>query len=84
MTKQEFIDALSQKLSEDLDESGVYSETSYYIGYIDAETAKGRTEEEVTAELGDPILIASRNRSSKKHSGICRCTAFIYIACNRR
>ena len=58
MTKQEFIDALSQKLSEDLDESGVYSETSYYIGYIDAETAKGRTEEEVTAELGDPILIA--------------------------
>lgn len=58
MTKQEFIDALSQKLSEDLDEQAVYNETRYYIGYIDAETAKGRAEEEVTAELGDPILIA--------------------------
>ena len=58
MTKQEFIDALSMKLSEDLDAGSVYNETRYYIGYIDAETAKGRTEEEVTEELGDPILIA--------------------------
>jgi hypothetical protein len=36
----------------------------YYSGYIDAELRRGRTEEEVTRELGDPVLLA------RKHSVI--------------
>ncbi len=68
MTKQEFIDALSEKLREDFDEQAVYNETRYYIGYIDAETAKGRAEEEVTAELGDPILIARNIADSPRNA----------------
>ncbi|MCR5294814.1 MAG: DUF1700 domain-containing protein [Lachnospiraceae bacterium] len=67
MTKQEFIDALSAKLSEDLDETSVYNEMQYYAGYIDAELARGRSEEEIIGELGDPILIA-RNISESPRS----------------
>ena len=31
---------------------------NYYDGYISDEVSKGKTEEEVTAELGDPWVIA--------------------------
>ncbi len=68
MTRQEFIDTLAEKLSEDFDPQAVMSETRYYIGYIDAEIAKGRTEEEVTAELGDPILIARNIADSPRNA----------------
>lgn len=58
MTKEEFLYALKSKLSEDLSESEIASELRYYEGYIDAEVSKGKSEEEATEQLGDPILIA--------------------------
>ena len=60
MTKEEFLNALGNKLSEDLSESEIVSELRYYEGYIDAEVSRGKSEEEATDQLGDPILI-SRN-----------------------
>ena len=58
MNKEEFLQGLSEKLSEDLSPGDVEEQVAYYRGYIDGELKKGRTEEEATFELGDPILIA--------------------------
>ena len=58
MTKQEFINALSAKLYEELPTAAVLDQIRYYEGYIDGEMAKGKTEEQVTDELGDPAVLA--------------------------
>lgn len=58
MTRQEFIDALSVRLSEGKSTSEVLGLVQYYQGYIDGEISRGRTEEEVLDDLGDPLLIA--------------------------
>lgn len=58
MTKREFINALGNKLREGMTPSQIISQVRYYEGYIDGEIAKGKTEEEAVADLGDPILIA--------------------------
>lgn len=58
MTKNEFLDALARVLNRELSESEVRSNISYYADYIDQQTAGGRSEAEVLAELGDPRLIA--------------------------
>ena len=59
MNKQEFLDALAAKLSEEIpNPAEVADQVSYYEGYIDSEIADGKDEETVTDELGDPILIA--------------------------
>lgn len=58
MTKQEFLSALGEKLKEGMTSAQIISQVRYYEGYIDGEIAKGKTEEEAVADLGDPILIA--------------------------
>jgi hypothetical protein len=58
MTKQEFIREMGGKLSEELSRDDVLCRLQYYSGYIDAELRRGRTEEEVTRELGDPVILA--------------------------
>lgn len=58
MTKAEFLEGLRKALGNDLDRATVQENVSYYDGYISDEVRKGRTEEEVTAELGDPWVIA--------------------------
>lgn len=58
MTRQEFLAKLGEALENDLSGSIVQENVDYYNTYILEETAKGRAEEEVTAELGDPWAIA--------------------------
>ncbi len=58
MTKNEFLEGLRKALGNDLDRATVQDNVNYYNGYISDEVSKGRTEEEVTAELGDPWVIA--------------------------
>lgn len=58
MTKMEFLEGLKKALGNDLDRATVQENVNYYDGYISDEVNKGRTEEEVTAELGDPWVIA--------------------------
>lgn len=58
MTKHEFIIKLQEALENDLDVSAVRENVNYYSGYIDDEMRKGRSEEEVLDELGDPWVIA--------------------------
>ena len=58
MTKQEFLDELALRLREEGAERLVAENVDYYRSYIDEEVAKGRREEEVLSELGNPALIA--------------------------
>ncbi len=58
MNKTEFLGGLAEKLSEDLSPDAVEEQVNYYRGYIDGELSKGRSEEDITFDLGDPILIA--------------------------
>ncbi|MBQ7358576.1 MAG: DUF1700 domain-containing protein [Lachnospiraceae bacterium] len=58
MTKQTFLDELRMALSGKLGSSQIESHARYYEEYINAEIRRGKTEEEVLRELGNPRLIA--------------------------
>ena len=58
MDKREFLSQLRGALAYELPPQLVESNLSYYRGYIEEELRKGRRQEEVLAELGDPKLIA--------------------------
>lgn len=58
MSKQQFLDELAARLREEGAELLVAENLNFYRSYIEEEVAKGRSEEEVLAELGNPALIA--------------------------
>lgn len=58
MKKEEFLRGLKEALSGDVPPSVVRENLRYYDDYIRAEVQKGRSEQEVVEELGDPRLIA--------------------------
>lgn len=58
MTRQEFLEGLRKALGNDLQGAVIQENVDYYDGYIRGEMRKGRPEHEVTAELGDPWVIA--------------------------
>lgn len=58
MTKKEFLEQLEDALAGEVSNSVVYDNKQYYSQYINAELWKGRTEEEVLEELGNPRLLA--------------------------
>ena len=58
MTRQEFLERLREALESELDRRNVQENVDYYNSYIIEETAKGRKESDVIAELGDPWVIA--------------------------
>lgn len=58
MRKEEFLQTLRRALTGDVPPGVVEENIRYYDGYITEEIRKGRTEEEVIEEIGDPRLIA--------------------------
>lgn len=58
MTRREFLDGLREKLSGNLPAAEVQNHIAYYHDYIKEEVKKGRREEDVLDELGDPWVIA--------------------------
>ena len=58
MTKQEFLEGLRERLLEEGASVLVPENLNYYDSYIEEEKQKGRTEEDVLEELGNPALIA--------------------------
>lgn len=69
MTKIEFIRTLTEKLYEGMPRAQVLSHARYYEGYIDGEMARGKTQEEAVADLGDPLLIARNLLDSPQQTG---------------
>lgn len=58
MDRYEFIDSLRRCLSVELSADRVNEHVEYYNQYIDMQLKKGRTEQEILEELGNPRLIA--------------------------
>ena len=58
MTKLEFLEGLRERLLEEGADVLVPENLNYYDSYIEEEKQKGRTEEDVLEELGNPALIA--------------------------
>lgn len=58
MNKTEFLNALKNKLEEELRDPQVSDHVHYYEQYITLEVQKGMTEEDVISALGDPVLLA--------------------------
>lgn len=58
MTRGEFLDKLRESLKDELNESEIRRQVSYYEQYIIEETKTGKSEEMVIESLGDPWVIA--------------------------
>ena len=58
MRKEEFLEKLRARLSQTMSQQEVAAQIRYYENYIQEQMQNGRSEEEVLAELGDPLLIA--------------------------
>lgn len=58
MTRQEFIEELRIALQGKISQNRVNEHLKYYDNYIMEEARKGRTEQQVIEQLGDPRLIA--------------------------
>lgn len=69
MNRTEFIDKLQRALAGGLNSSLVAENVRYYQEYIDSEVRKGRREEEVLSQLGDPRLLAKSIIEANKHAG---------------
>ena len=78
MTKNEFLEGLRKALGNDLDRETVQENVAYYDGYISVQVNMGRTEEEVTADLGDPWVIAQTIIGGSKTGHRQKCWKFLY------
>ena len=58
MTKQEFLEMMRLALNGKVSSGAVMENLRYYEDYINMEVRKGKKEEDVLAELGDPRLLA--------------------------
>ena len=58
MGRYEFLKKLKEALENDLDHQQVQEHINYYTQYINEELKKGRPEEEIIEELGDPWMIS--------------------------
>lgn len=58
MTRKEFLERLKEALENELSGRAVQENVEYYNGYISEEMRRGRKEQEVVEELGDPWVIA--------------------------
>ena len=69
MDKNEFIEKLQRTLAGGVNSSQVAENVQYYQEYIESEVRKGRTEEEVLSQLGDPRLLAKSIIEANKRAG---------------
>ena len=69
MNKEEFITKLQYALAGGMSGSQVAEHVRYYREYIDSEIHRGRTEEEVLAQLGEPRLLARSIIDANKRAG---------------
>lgn len=84
MTQSEFLEKLKKALENDLSGQAVQENVNYYRAYIIEETGKGRTEEAVITELGDPWVIARSLIEVAENAGESRDGSAYYENTSRR
>lgn len=67
MTKQKFLNGLKEALVGEVSPAEVNNQLLYYERYIDDEIKKGRTEQQILEELGEPRLIAKTIVDAKEN-----------------
>lgn len=72
MTRKEFLHELQVALQGEIDQAAVNENIRYYDNYIMEESRKGKSEEEVTAQLGNPRLIAKTLIDTSEKMGTSR------------
>ncbi len=70
MTKTEFMEVLQRTLAGSLGSSTVNGHMRYYQDYFDSQLAMGKDEMQITAELGDPRLLAKTIIEAAKREGM--------------
>ena len=58
MTRREFLEDIRESLEPEVSSAVLQENMKYYNDYFDEEIRKGRTEEEIISELGDPWALA--------------------------
>lgn len=58
MNKNKFLEGLKEALQGEISQAELNNQLLYYQNYIEDELRKGRTQEDILGELGDPRLIA--------------------------
>ena len=69
MDKKFFLDNLQRALASGVSSSQVAENMRYYQDYIESEIRKGRSEQEVLDQLGDPRLLAKSIIEANKRAG---------------
>lgn len=69
MNRYEFIEKLRAALSGKATQSAINENIRYYEEYLDTEIRKGKREEDVIKELGDPRLLAKTIVEANKQGG---------------
>ena len=58
MTRREFLEDIRESLEPEVSSAVLQENMKYYNDYFDEEIRKGRTEDEIISELGDPWALA--------------------------
>lgn len=69
MNRYEFIEKLRAALSGKATQTAINENIRYYEEYLDTEIRKGKNEDEVLKELGDPRLLAKTIIEANKKNG---------------
>lgn len=69
MSRQEFLQRLKEALIGEVPQNVIEENIRYYDDYISTEARKGSAEEEVTASIGDPRLIAKTIMEASENAG---------------
>lgn len=69
MTKQEFLAQLQRALNGNIENKEAAAFMDYYQEYIEIEMRKGRLQQDILEELGDPRLIAHSIIDASEHAG---------------
>ena len=74
MTKQDFLDKLRRALTGEVNADVIQENIRFYDEYFMIEERKGRTEQEILAELGEPRLLAKTiiDTTSKENGAYCK------------
>lgn len=85
MNRTEFLTILRNQLAGQMQEGKAEAHIRYYEDYIQSQVRKGRTEEDVLGELGDPRLIAENSYRNRRQpaAGRIRAVFQLWKRCRR-
>ena len=72
MTRAEFLESLRRALNGNMSAAAVEDNIQFYNGYFSSQAARGRSEQDVLRELGDPRILARTLIDAAERAGDAR------------